>query len=188
MHWCAYQLKNAAVCCWSRKEASWKLVSSRTSPNIFDEVAELTRCGAVTTTQRPNTKGGFNPFCKGLGIYCNGFWGCGPLGPHKYPVSFFRSYERRMKQKKGSGKTRERPQQDNKLNMTKIESLKYIILHEFNSALFVSLFLVFGIDPSFTGSGHNNHLKVFNMINKGIFMILWGAWFMIHFESSNMHS
>ena len=25
----------------------------------------------------------FTPFCKGLGIFCNGFWGCGTLGPHK---------------------------------------------------------------------------------------------------------
>ena len=29
------------------------------------------------------TKRGFTPFCKGLGIYCNGFWRCGALSPHK---------------------------------------------------------------------------------------------------------
>ena len=33
------------------------------------------------------TKRGFTPFCKGLGIYCNGFWGCGALGPHKCNLS-----------------------------------------------------------------------------------------------------
>ena len=69
--------------CWSRKAASQKLRSSRTSPRIFDEVVELTGHGMVTTAQTPKTKRVFTPFCKGLGIYCNGFWGCGPLGPHK---------------------------------------------------------------------------------------------------------
>ena len=32
-------------------------------------------------------KGVFTPFCKGLGIYCNGFLGCGDLGPHKCTLS-----------------------------------------------------------------------------------------------------
>ena len=32
-------------------------------------------------------KGVFTPFCKGLGIYCNGFWGCGGLGLHKCNLS-----------------------------------------------------------------------------------------------------
>ena len=56
-------------------------------PRIFSEVVELTRHSAVTTTQRLKTKIGFTPFCKGLGIYCNGFWGCGDLGPHKCNLS-----------------------------------------------------------------------------------------------------
>ena len=56
---------------------------SRTCPKIFGEVAELTRRSTVTIAQRPKTKRGFTPFCNGLGIYCNGFWGCGSLGPHK---------------------------------------------------------------------------------------------------------
>ena len=55
----------------------------RTCPRIFGEVAELTRCNAVTTAQKPRAKRVFTPFCKGLGPYCNGFWGCRALGPHK---------------------------------------------------------------------------------------------------------
>ena len=47
----------------------------------------MTRCSAVTTTQRLETKRDFSPFCKGLGIYCNGFWGCGDLGPHRCNLS-----------------------------------------------------------------------------------------------------
>ena len=50
--------------CWSKKVDSQKLYSSRTSPKIFDEVAEPTRCGAVTTTQRPKTKRGFPHFVR----------------------------------------------------------------------------------------------------------------------------
>ena len=69
--------------CWSRKAASRKLRSLRIGPRIFSEVAELTRRSAVTTTQRLKSKMGFTPFCKGLRIYCNGFWGYGALGPHK---------------------------------------------------------------------------------------------------------
>ena len=42
--------------CWSRKEASQKQRSLRTSPKIFDEVAEPTRHGMVTTAQRSKTK------------------------------------------------------------------------------------------------------------------------------------
>ena len=55
----------------------------RTCPRIFDEVTELTRCSAVTIAQEPRDKRVFTPFCKGLGPYCNDFWGCGALGPHK---------------------------------------------------------------------------------------------------------
>ena len=44
---------------------------------------ELTRRSTVATTQRQKTKTGFTPFYKSLGIYCNGFWGCGDLDPHK---------------------------------------------------------------------------------------------------------
>ena len=68
--------------CWSRKAVSRKQCSSRTTPRIFDEVAEPTGRGTDTTAQRPKTKRGFTLFCKGLGIYCNGFWGCGALGTH----------------------------------------------------------------------------------------------------------
>ena len=50
---------------------------------MFDEVVELTRCSVVIIVQKSRTKRVFTPFCKGLGIYCNGFWGCGALGPHK---------------------------------------------------------------------------------------------------------
>ena len=69
--------------CWSRKAASRKLHNSRTSPRIFGEVAEPTGCGAVTTAQKTRAKKVFTPFCKGLGPYYNGFWGCRALGPHK---------------------------------------------------------------------------------------------------------
>ena len=69
--------------CWGRKAASQKLRSLRKSPRIFSEVVEPTGHDTVTTTQRLKTERGFTPFCKGLGIYCNGFWGCGSLGPHK---------------------------------------------------------------------------------------------------------
>ena len=78
--------------CWSRKVASRKLHSLRTCPRIFDKVVELTRCSTITTTQRSKTKRGFTPFCKGLGIYCNGFWGCGFLGPHKCNLSDLSHY------------------------------------------------------------------------------------------------
>ena len=54
---------------------------------IFGEVVELTKPSTVITTQKPRTKRGFTPFCKGLGIYCNGFWGCGALGPQKCNLS-----------------------------------------------------------------------------------------------------
>ena len=56
---------------------------SHKCPKIFDEVAELERRNAVNTTQNVKTKRVFTPFCKGLGLFCNGFWGCGDLGPHK---------------------------------------------------------------------------------------------------------
>lgn len=73
--------------CWGPVGVGKQLPKShailRTCPRIFGEVAELTRRNAVTTTQGPKTKRGFAPFCKGLGIYCNGFCGCGALGPHK---------------------------------------------------------------------------------------------------------
>ena len=45
-------------------------------------------CGANRTWRSYHSveaedKRGFTPFLKGLGIYCNRFWGCGALGPHK---------------------------------------------------------------------------------------------------------
>jgi hypothetical protein len=52
-------------------------------PKIFDEVVKLARCNAVNTAWNPKTKRVFTPFCKGLGLFCNEFWGCGALGPHK---------------------------------------------------------------------------------------------------------
>ena len=47
-------------------------------------------------------KGIFTSFCKGLGIYCNGFWGCGDLDPHKcnqkWPKSLYkRSIDSKVK-------------------------------------------------------------------------------------------
>lgn len=73
--------------CWgpvgARKQLSGSYAVSRTCPRVFGEVAELTRHNAVSIAQGPKTKRGFTPFCKGLGIHCNGFWGCGALGPHK---------------------------------------------------------------------------------------------------------
>ena len=70
-----------------KKEASKSYTVLRMCPRIFDEVAELTRCSTVATAQWLKTKKGFTPFYKGLGIYCNGFWGCGALGPHKCNLS-----------------------------------------------------------------------------------------------------
>ena len=55
----------------------------RTCPKIFDKVAELARRNVVITAGNPKTKRVFTPFCKGLGLFCNGFGGCGALGPHK---------------------------------------------------------------------------------------------------------
>ena len=43
----------------------------------------MKRHNAVITAQNPRTKRVFTAFCNGLGIYCNGFSGCGDLGPHK---------------------------------------------------------------------------------------------------------
>ena len=43
----------------------------------------MTRRSTISIAQGLKTKRGFTPFYKGLGIYCNGFWGCGALGPHK---------------------------------------------------------------------------------------------------------
>ena len=45
-------------------------------------------CGADRTwhgyhSAKTKDQKGFSPLCKGLRICCNGFWGCGPLGPHK---------------------------------------------------------------------------------------------------------
>ena len=54
----------------------------RTCPRIFGEVAEVARHSAVTTTQKLRAKRVFTPFCKGLGPYFNGFWGCRALSPH----------------------------------------------------------------------------------------------------------
>ena len=73
--------------CWGVVGAGKQLLEScvvlRTCPKIFSEVAELTRNNVVITTQKPRTKRVFTPFCKVLGPYCNGFWGCGALGPHE---------------------------------------------------------------------------------------------------------
>ena len=55
----------------------------RTCPKIFGEVAELTRRNVVLIAQKPRAKRVFTPFCKALGPYCNKFWGCRALGPHK---------------------------------------------------------------------------------------------------------
>lgn len=65
------------------KQLPGSYIVLRKCTRIFDEVAGMTRRNMVTTTQRPKTKRDFTPFCKGLGIYYNGFWGCGALGPHK---------------------------------------------------------------------------------------------------------
>ena len=77
--------------CWGPVGVGKQLLGSctvlRTCPRIFGEVAELTRRNAVTKIERSKTKRGFTPFCKGLGIYYNGFWGCGALGPHKCNLS-----------------------------------------------------------------------------------------------------
>ena len=50
--------------CWSRKVASRKLHSSRTTPRIFGEVVEPIGCGTVITTKRPKTKRGFPYFVR----------------------------------------------------------------------------------------------------------------------------
>ena len=87
--------------CWSRKVACQKLRSSRTSPRIFSEVAKLIGHGAITIAQRPKTKRGFTPFCKGLGIYCNGFWGCRDLDPHKCNWKWPKSLYKRSRDSRG---------------------------------------------------------------------------------------
>ena len=71
----------------ARKQLPRSYAVLRMCPRIFGEVAESTRSSVVTTVQKLRIKGVFTPFCKGLGIYCNGFWGCGALGPHKYNQS-----------------------------------------------------------------------------------------------------
>ena len=57
----------------------------------FEELSQdLWRgCGANKTrrgyhsAETEDQKGFFPQFVNGLGIYCNGFWGSGPLGPLK---------------------------------------------------------------------------------------------------------
>ena len=72
--------------CWGPVGVGKQLLGScavlRTCPRIFNKVAELGRCSAVTTAQKLRAKRVFTPFCKGLGPYCNGFWGCRALSPH----------------------------------------------------------------------------------------------------------
>ena len=55
----------------------------RKGPKIFGKVAELARRNAFNITWNLKTKRVFTPFCKGLGLYCNRFWGYGALGRHK---------------------------------------------------------------------------------------------------------
>ena len=65
------------------KKLPGSCVVLRTRPRIFDEVTELTRSNTVTTMQKPRIKGVLPHIVRVLGIYCNGFWGCGALGPHE---------------------------------------------------------------------------------------------------------
>ena len=91
--------------CWGPvgegKYLAKSYVVLRTCPRIFSEVAELTRHSTITTTKRLKTKRGFTLFCKGLGIYCNGFWGCGALGPHKCNQKWPKSLYKRSRDSKG---------------------------------------------------------------------------------------
>ena len=57
------------------------------SPRIFGEVAELARHIVVNIAQKPKTKRVFAHFVKGLGLFCNEFWGYGYLGPHECNLS-----------------------------------------------------------------------------------------------------
>ena len=79
----ALKLFNKAIGVGAGKQLPGSYVVFRMCPRIFGEVAELIRCNTVTTMRKTRIKWGFYPFCKGFGIYCNGFWGCGALGPHK---------------------------------------------------------------------------------------------------------
>ena len=39
------------------------------------------------SAESEDQKGFLTPFCKGLGLFCNGFQGCGALGPHECNLS-----------------------------------------------------------------------------------------------------
>jgi hypothetical protein len=52
-------------------------------PKIFGEAAGLARRNTVNTVWNPKAKRVLTPFCKGLGLFCNEFWGRGALGPHE---------------------------------------------------------------------------------------------------------
>ena len=68
---------------WSKKATSWKLRSFEDMPQDLQQgyIVDKVQDGYHST--KAVDKRVFTPFCKGLGIYCNGFWGCGALGPHK---------------------------------------------------------------------------------------------------------
>jgi hypothetical protein len=57
------------------------------SPKIVGELAELARRNMVNIAWNPKTKRVFTPFCKGLGLFFNGFWGYGALGPRECNLS-----------------------------------------------------------------------------------------------------